>query len=93
MTKTDLVQRLIDEFAHLGAPGAKRAVDAVLGKLESGLAEGRRIELRDFGVFTRRSYPARPRRNPRTGEDLAPAGYTRTRFVAGKDLSERINRR
>lgn len=91
MTKADLVERLANEFAHLGLSGARRVVDAVLGRIESGLADGQRVVIRDFGVFSRRSNPPRPRRNPRTGETLVPAGDTRAHFSAGRGLLHRIN--
>lgn len=91
MTKSELVERLHSDFAFLGTATAKRIVDAILDKIEIGLAQGGRVELRDFGVFTRHSHPSRPRRNPRTGEELIPAPDIRTRFVAGKGLVRRIN--
>ena len=92
MTKDELVERLHSDFAFLGRAAARRVVDAILHRVEHGLADGGRVELRDFGVFTRHSHPSRPRRNPRTGEELDPKHDLRTRFVAGKGLLQRINR-
>lgn len=91
MTRDDLVEGLLSRYPHLGRGGARRVVATILSALETALIEGRRVELRDFGIFERRGGAPRHRRNPATGETLAPRVDVRTHFRAGKGLTDRIN--
>ena len=92
MRKTELVDRIAAEYPHLGTEGARRVVETILGNIETALGQGRRIELRGFGIFTPRVFAERAARNPRTGDAITAAATTSTIFRAGKRLNERLNR-
>ena len=92
MRKTQLMGRLAAEYPHLGKEGARRVVETILGNIETALGQGRRIELRGFGIFTPRIVAERPARNPRSGEAVIAPAATNTTFRAGKRLNERLNR-
>ena len=92
MRKPQLMGRLAAEYPHLGTEGARRVVETILGNIETALGQGRRIELRGFGIFTPRVLAERAARNPRSGEAVTALATTSTTFRAGKRLNERLNR-
>ncbi len=70
MTKADIV----DEIARatgLTKIETKAVVDGVFSSIINAIAEGKRIELRGFGVFKHKSRKPRMARNPKSG-DLVP---------------------
>jgi len=91
MRKTQLVDRLAAEYPHLGSEGARQVVETILGNIDTALGQGRRVELRGFGIFTPRVLAERAARNPRTGEAVTAPAITSTMFRAGKRLHERLN--
>jgi DNA-binding protein HU-beta len=87
MIKADIV-KAVSTAAEIRQVAAEEAVEAILAALKGALAEGRRIELRGFGVFTARPRKRGIGRNPKTGEVITiPPGRV-TRFKAGKDLQD-----
>ncbi len=85
MIKQDLIQRVV-ERTGLVRTKAESAVDAIFESMKQALAEGDRIELRGFGVFTVKPRKTGVGRNPRTGEEVTIAPGKAIRFKPGKDL-------
>ena len=85
MIKQDLIQRIVD---RTGMPRGKAeaAIDAIFGAMKRALAEGDRIELRGFGVFTVKPRKTGVGRNPRTGTRVEIAPGRAVRFKPGKGL-------
>ena len=85
MIRQDIVQQVMERS---GLPKAKAdaAVDAVFSRLKHAIADGARIELRGFGVFSVRPRKTGVGRNPRTGLEVAIAPGRAVRFKPGKDL-------
>jgi len=55
------------------------------------MADGGRVEIRDFGCYSIRCRPSKIGRNPKTGEKVeVPAKYV-AHFKAGKELKERVD--
>jgi DNA-binding protein HU-beta len=85
MIKLDIVNRLADQTG-VSKQKAEQVVDSLFDAMKEGLAQGKRIELRGFGVFVVKPRKRGIGRNPRTGQEVAiPAGKT-IRFKPGKDL-------
>lgn len=59
--------------------------------MSQALAEGDRIEMRDFGTFSLRQRQAREARNPRTGEAVPVAAKKAVHFKAGRQLRQILN--
>lgn len=90
MTRSELV----DALAHrkgLPRPHAERVVDALFDGMREALLRGDRVELRGFGSFKIRAYPAYTGRDPRTGEEIAVPAKLLPVFKVGKELRTRIN--
>ena len=87
MIKADIVNR-VARASTVSRVKAAIAVDTVLESLKEALCDGRRIELRGFGVFQVRDRKRGIGRNPKTGvEVVIPPGKT-VRFKPGKALRD-----
>jgi DNA-binding protein HU-beta len=87
MIKTDIVDR-VTEITDVPRAKAAVAVDTILAAMKSALREGKRIELRGFGVFQVRDRKKGVGRNPRTGSEVPIAPGKTVRFKPGKQLRE-----
>jgi nucleoid DNA-binding protein len=67
MTKADIVDE-ISKATGLTKIETKAVVDGVFASIINAISDGRRIELRGFGVFKHKSRKPRMARNPKTGE-------------------------
>ncbi|SDO55523.1 integration host factor subunit beta [Methylobacterium phyllostachyos] len=91
MIRSELVARIAEQNPYLYARDAQAVVDAILDRIATALADGDRVELRDFGTFETRDREARTGRNPRTGQSVAVAAKRDVRFRPGKALRARLN--
>lgn len=87
MIKADIVSR-VTETSEVSRVQATVAVDTVLEAMKSALHEGKRIELRGFGVFQVRDRKRGVGRNPRTGIEIAITPGKTVRFKPGKELRD-----
>ena len=67
LTKAELAELLFDEVG-LNKREAKDLVETFFDKIRDALSEGDTVKLSGFGNFQVRDKPARPGRNPKTGE-------------------------
>ncbi len=90
MTKADIVDE-ISKATGLTKVETKTVVEGVFSCIMNAIADGKRIELRGFGVFKQKSRKPRMARNPKTG-DLVPLDK---RFVPifkpSPDFLEKVN--
>ena len=69
VTESDLAAQ-VAEKAGLSSEQAAAAVEALFAGIAESLAEGTRVEIRDFGAFFIMQRKARSGRNPETGEEI-----------------------
>ncbi|MBA4749376.1 MAG: integration host factor subunit beta [Alphaproteobacteria bacterium] len=91
MTRSELVQRLLAKNADVTHQQVENVVDIILDEISHALAQGSRVELRGFGVFSVRQRRARLGRNPKTGESVEVSAKGVPFFKAGKQLRDRLN--
>lgn len=91
MTKSDLIERLTEQYQHLSAKEVETAVKEILEQMAVTLESGDRIEIRGFGSFSLHYRAPRQGRNPKTGEKVALSGKYVPHFKPGKELRERVN--
>ncbi len=65
-------------------------VDQFLDRVIEALAEGRRIELRNFGVFEIVQRKAKKGRNPKTGEVVPIPARKAVKFSAGRIMKQKV---
>jgi DNA-binding protein HU-beta len=85
MIKVDIVNR-VAELSDVSRAKSALAVDSIMETMKEALVQGRRIELRGFGVFQVRDRKKGVGRNPKTGIEVAITPGRTVRFKPGKDL-------
>lgn len=91
MTKSELIERLTSQQAHISARLVEEAVKEMLEQMASTLAQGERIEIRGFGSFSLHYRAPRIGRNPKTGDKVELDGKYVPHFKPGKELRDRVN--
>lgn len=90
MTKFELINALAVK-ADIPKKQAEQIVNLIFSSMADALARGDRIEIRGFGSFVSKHYPAYEGRNPRTGEVVEVAEKNLPFFKVGKELRKRVN--
>lgn len=90
LNKADLVARVALE-CDIPEGEAARAVDAAIAAIRRSLECGEAVRISGFGKFEVRVRPARPARNPRTGEMVQVPERRIVRFRPGRGLRETVN--
>lgn len=91
MTKSELIEQLIDRHPELSVKDVELAVKMMLDHMTESLAHGERIEIRGFGSFSLHYRAPRIGRNPKTGESVALSEKYVPHFKPGKELREQVN--
>ncbi|HWE99627.1 MAG TPA: integration host factor subunit beta [Caulobacteraceae bacterium] len=91
MIKSELIAALSAENPHLTQKDVERVVSTIIDSVCEALESGGRVELRGFGAFSVRSRPARPGRNPKTGDSVDVRAKHVPFFKSGKELRARLN--
>lgn len=89
-TKKDLIDRIAESTGSTRGL-AKTVVQQFFDEVIHELAQGNRIELRDFGVFDTKTTPARMAQNPRTLKKVQVPAKQRAVFKMGRMMKDRMN--
>lgn len=89
MTKRELVIDIAEKLGYTQNE-VSAVVQATLDSISEALAEGNRLEIRNFGVFEVKVRDARVGRNPRTGEAVPISEKRVAVFKPGKALKDRV---
>lgn len=90
VTKADIVDKIANETG-LTKLETKAVVDGFLYSIINALAEGKRIELRGFGVFSVKSRKPRMARNPRTGDPVPLEERFIPTFKVSSEFQEKVH--
>jgi DNA-binding protein HU-beta len=85
MIKADIVT-LVADLTDVPRVKAAQAVDTIIDAMKDALSDGKRIELRGFGVFQVRDRKKGVGRNPKTGVEVDITPGKTVRFKPGKEL-------
>ena len=91
MTKNDMVIKIAQE-TNIEQQKVKQIVQMTLDGIIEILAQEKRYELRNFGVFEVRMRKARKARNPRTGQEVMVPSKAVVTFKAGKIMEEKVEK-
>jgi len=89
VTKRDLVIKVAEKLGFTQNMVGD-VVQATLDTVTNCLANGQRLEIRNFGVFEVKKRDARIGRNPRTGQEVAIGEKRVATFKPGKALKEYV---
>ena len=90
MNKSELIVALAQK-AELSKKDAEKALGAFVEVVTETLKAGDKIQLVGFGTFESKVRPARPARNPRTGEEIQIEESKTAAFKVGKALKDSLN--
>ena len=82
--KSDLILQMERKFSHLNQDAIVEAVDILLQEIINNAALDQRIEIRGFGVFSKKSIRPRKFVNPKTKE-VSYLGETSTMHFKASD--------
>jgi integration host factor subunit beta len=91
MTKSELIERLIEQHPQLSVKDVELAVKTMLDHMTESLANGDRIEIRGFGSFSLHYRAPRIGRNPKTGESVSLDAKYVPHFKPGKEMRDQVN--
>ena len=91
MTKSELIESLIQQNHTIPVKSVENAVKSILESMSQTLEKGERIEIRGIGSFSLHYRQPRIGRNPKTGEKVDLDAKHVPHFKAGKELRERVN--
>lgn len=90
ITKKELVNR-IAEKTGVTKVVAKEIIQSFLDSIIEELAEGNRLEFREFGVFESKERAARRAQNPRTLEKVSVPAKRIVKFKVGRLMRKRVS--
>ncbi|WP_022961939.1 integration host factor subunit beta [Halopseudomonas pelagia] len=91
MTKSELIERIVEQQGQLSSKDVELAIKTMLEHMSQALATGERIEIRGFGSFSLHYRAPRVGRNPKTGDSVELEGKFVPHFKPGKELRDRVN--
>jgi len=91
MTKSELIEQLAEQHAHVPVKDVENAVKEILEQMAGSLSSSDRIEIRGFGSFSLHFRSPRTGRNPKTGDTVELEGKHVPHFKPGKELRDRVN--
>ncbi|HLU40156.1 MAG TPA: HU family DNA-binding protein [Planctomycetota bacterium] len=90
ITKKELVNRIADQTGVTKVV-AKEVIQAFLDMIIAELAEGNRLEFREFGVFETKERAARRAQNPRTLERVEVPAKRIVKFKVGRLMRKKVS--
>ena len=91
ITKAELTQAIMDGVG-LNQREAKDMVEAFFAEISICLSSGGEVKISGFGNFALRNKPARPGRNPKTGESIPVSARRVVTFHASSKLKAAVER-
>jgi integration host factor subunit beta len=88
-TKKELVQRIAEDTGQTKSV-VRKVVQTFLDTIIDDLAQGKRIEFREFGIFEIKHREARTARNPRTNDPVEVPAQRLVKFKPGSRMREQI---
>lgn len=89
MNKAELIDSIARK-ANLSKSDARAAVEAVVSTIQAAMKSGDKVSLVGFGTFSAPTRPARPGRNPQTGEAIQIPARKVPKFTPGRSLKDSI---
>ena len=91
MTRAEMINKLIRQYAHLNPKMIDNSVREIFEIMIESLSAGNRIEIRGFGSFEIRVREPREAHNPKTGEKVNLDERRVVHFKPGIELRDRVN--
>ncbi len=90
VTKKELIDRIADGESCKRSL-VKRVIQTFLDNIVEELANGNRLEFRDFGVFESKVRASRQAQNPKTLDKVRVPSRRTVKFKVGRSMKERLH--
>ena len=90
MTKNEFINQTAKKSGYRFQDAAA-IIEAALAVASDALITGDALTFRNFGTLKQKIHPARPARNPRTGEEFHKPERRSVQFVAAEALTKKVN--
>jgi integration host factor subunit beta len=91
MIKSEIVSHIAEKINWLSEKEVNEACNHILDYISNSLANGDRVELRDFGTFSLNYHAPRRAINPKTGDAVVTEGKYSIHYKPGKKLRQDID--
>ena len=91
MLKSQILNKLHNKHNNFSEDEIENIFDLFIKKMTLSLKEGKNIEIRGFGTFSRKINKEKYVRNPKTNERLFKSKSYKVHFKIGKTLHKRLN--
>jgi len=91
MLKSDLILLINKNYSSLSHNDIELIIDFFFKKIVESLKEGKNLEIRGFGTFSKKINKEKYVRNPKTNEKIFKKQNYKVHFKIGKILHQRIN--
>lgn len=91
MLKSELINSIAKKQTQFSYTDVEAAVNDIIERMINELANGGRIEIRDFGSFSLRYRAPKMARNPKTGATVVVQQKHSTHFKPALDLRKRVD--
>ena len=91
MLKSQILDKLHNKYKNLELNDIESIFELFIKKLSNSLKDGKNIEIRGFGTFSRKINKEKQVRNPRTNEKIFKKKSYKLHFKIGKILHNRVN--
>ena len=91
MLKSELFTNINKKYPSLSLNDIETILNLFFKKINSGLLNDNKIEIRGFGTFSKKINKAKYVRNPKTNEKLFKNQSYKLHFKIGKILHKKIN--
>ena len=90
MNKGELIEAMA-RASNLSKTDAESALNALIGSVQSAVADGDKVTLPGFGTFAPSARQARSGVNPQTREPIQIPASKSAKFTVGADFKKRVN--
>ena len=91
MLRSELVLKLQKKYPSLNINDIEKIIELFFKKIFQSLVEGKKVELRGFGTFSKKINKEKYVRNPKTNEKIFKKQNYKIHFKIGKILHKKIN--
>jgi len=91
MLRSELILKIQKKYSSLNINDIEKIIELFFRKIFQSLQEGKKIEIRGFGTFSKKINKEKYVRNPKTNEKIFKRQTNKIHFKIGKILHQKIN--
>jgi nucleoid DNA-binding protein len=90
--KQNLAEKLHEEGFSPVKARCEEAVETIFESIVEALKQGKKVSIRNIGIFSIKQKSKSEARNPKTGEKVVVPAHNKVKFTASSAIKEAINK-